>query len=153
MKRGLFVAGVCMMLLGQAGAHAGEDILVRPQLGIGSLDGGQYTHAGVRILLDASTEKTYGVELTRVNTRNGDYVAAGIVLEQKKYGWFNMSIGTIGYFAQGGGLNIPGLVANLGWEPEDFGAMNPFVTMRNDVLFGSKTLAGTALSAGLLMKF
>jgi hypothetical protein len=134
-------------------AFAGDDIVIRPQLGVGILDGGQYKHAGVRILYDASADKKYGLELSRVNTKSGDYVAAGIVLEKKKFGWFNMSIGTIGYFAQGGGQNLPGLVANLGWEPEADDALKPFVTMRNDVLFGSKTLSGTALSAGVSMKF
>jgi hypothetical protein len=154
MKRVFVAAGLCLMALIQADACADDEVLVRPQVGIGSLDGGQYRHAGLRILFDASADKKYGLELTRVNTRNGDYVAAGIVLEKRKFGWFNMSIGTIGYLAQGsGGQNVPGLVANLGWEPEDSGAIKPFVTMRNDVLFGSKRLAGTALSAGVSVRF
>jgi hypothetical protein len=52
-----------------------------------------------------------------------------------------------------GGQNSPGLVANLGWEPEESGTIKPFVTLRNDVLFGSKTLYGTALSVGASMRF
>jgi hypothetical protein len=135
-------------------ALADNGLLIRPQAGIGSLDGNTYHHAGLRFLFDASTEKKYGLELTRVNTKQGDYLAAGIVLEKIENGWFNMSIGTIGYLGLNSATpNVPGMVLNLGWEPETQGALKPFVTMRNDILFGDKTRSGTALSAGVAVKF
>jgi hypothetical protein len=106
------------------------------------------------LLLNANDRQKYGLELSRVNTSQGDYLAVGIVLEQRKFGWFNMSIGSIGYFGQGGGvLNVPGLVSNLGWEPVTPDAINPFVTLRNDVMFGNKTKVGYALSAGLSLTY
>jgi hypothetical protein len=133
---------------------ADEGLLIRLHTGVGVLDGGSYQHAGLRVLFDASTKKKYGLELTRVNTKQGDYLAAGIVLEKIESGWFNMSIGTIGYFGMDSTTsNIPGLVANLGWEPETVSAFKPFITLRNEILFGAKTRAGTALSAGVAMKF
>ncbi len=153
MKRGVVAVGLCILALVQSRAYADEDVMVRPHAGIGSMDGKQYQHAGIRVLLDASAEKKYGLELTRVNTPQGNYLAAGIVLEQTKFGWFNMSIGTIGYLGRGNTLNLPGLVANLGWEPETSAAFKPFVTMRNDVLFDKKMRTGISLSAGLSASF
>jgi hypothetical protein len=65
-----------------------------------------------------------------------------------------MSIGSIGYFGQGGSVqNVPGLISNLGWEPVTTDTIKPFVTLRNDVMFGSKTKAGYALSAGLSLTY
>ena len=129
-------------------------IKIRPHVGLGDLDGKAYQHAGVRLLLDANSSQKYGFELTKVRTRQDNYVAAGIVLEKRMFGWFNLSIGTIGYFRQGqGSRNYPGLVANLGWEPPTTGAIKPFVTYRNDTIFADKTLVGNALSAGFLISF
>ncbi|MDD5056472.1 MAG: hypothetical protein PHQ60_01280 [Sideroxydans sp.] len=145
---------VAMSLCLSSVAFADAGVLIRPHAGFGSMDGNSYQHAGMRLLFDASSEKKYGLELTRVNTKQGDYLAAGIVLEKKVNGWFNLSIGTIGYLGVNSTTaNVPGLVANLGWEPETNGAFKPFVTLRNDILFGDKTRAGTALSAGVAMKF
>ena len=143
----------CMLGL-SAHAMADDGMLIRPQAGFGSMGGNSYQHAGLRLLSAATAEKKYGLELTRVNTGQGDYLAAGIVLEKKVNGWFNMSIGTIGYLGLNNATaNVPGLVANLGWEPETNGATKPFVALRNDVLFGDKTRAGTALSAGVAVRF
>lgn len=146
---------IALAALFSAGAQAEDSVQVRPQAGIGSLDSDKCQHAGLRLLLNANAEKKYGLELTRISSPKADYVAAGIVLEQKKAGWFNMSIGTIGYFGQGGTtLNYPGLIANLGWEPDTPGAFKPFVTLRNDVIFvAGKTQFGNALSAGLAVGF
>jgi hypothetical protein len=150
--KGLF----CAELIACFSAHpakAQDAFLLRPQAGIGVMDGAQYQHAGFRLLLNASDVKKYGLELTRINTAQGDYIAAGIVLE-KKEGWFNASIGSIGYYGQGVGMqDQPGLVANLGWEPEYTDSFKPFVTLRNDLIFGSKRLSGSSLSVGLAVGF
>lgn len=132
---------------------AGGDFALRPQIGVGMLDGESYRHAGVRLLLNANGKQKYGLELSRLNTSQDDYLAVGIILEQRKFGGFNMSIGSIGYFGRQGAQNIPGLVSNLGWEPDTRDAFKPFVTLRNDVLFGSTTRVGYALSTGFLLAF
>jgi hypothetical protein len=145
---------VLVSLLCSGNANADGDMTVRPQLGVGVLDGKSYQHVGARWLLGANDKQKYGLELSRLNTSQGDYLAAGIVLEQRKFGWFNMSIGSIGYFGQGGSVqNVPGLISNLGWEPVTTDTIKPFVTLRNDVMFGSKTKAGYALSAGLSLTY
>lgn len=127
---------------------------MRPHAGAGILDGRHYEHAGLRFLLAANERQKYGLELTRVNMAQGNYLATGIVLEQRLHGWFNMSIGTISYFGQGqGSANYPGLVANLGWEPVSTNGFRPFVTLRNDILFADRTYTGTALSMGASLDF
>ncbi|OHC82379.1 MAG: hypothetical protein A3J99_05920 [Sideroxydans sp. RIFOXYD2_FULL_59_7] len=132
---------------------AAEGLLLRPHTGIGELDGQRYEHIGVRVLADVSDIRRYGLELTRLNHGGKDHVA-GIVLEQRLMGWFNMSIGTIGYFGSGADArNYPGLVANLGWEPKVHGSFAPFVTLRNDLLFADKRWFGAALSAGFAFRF
>jgi hypothetical protein len=132
-----------------------SSIVLRPHAGMGSLDGSAYHHGGGRLLLNTNTFQKYGLELTRLKTTQGDFVAAGIVLEQRLHGWFNMSIGTIGYFSQGSATvqNQPGLVSNLGWEPLDYGVIKPFITYRNDILFGNKTRVGQSLSIGFALGF
>lgn len=146
-----FLSTVLTLLsLANVSAIAEETILIRPHAGIGSFERDVYQHVGLRLLLNANTEKKYGFELTRILTTNADYTAAGIVLEQKKFGWFNMSIGTIGYFGRGSTTpNQPGMVLNLGWEPDTTSEIKPFVTFRNDVIFADKTISGHAISAGL----
>lgn len=135
-------------------AAMADEILLRPHVGTGWLDRGHYEHAGMRFLLSANERQKYGLELTRINGVAGSYLATGIVLEQRLYGWFNMSIGSIAYFGQGqGNLNYPGVVANLGWEPDRKNGLHPFVTLRNDILFAGRTLTGTALSAGVSLEF
>ncbi|TAJ83141.1 MAG: hypothetical protein EPO42_00620 [Gallionellaceae bacterium] len=110
---------ICVAVLASASAFAEDSIHIRPQAGFGNLDGDNYRHAGLRLLLNAGGEKKYGLELSRLYTAKADYIAAGTVLEQKKFGWFNLSIGTIGYFGQGGTTpNLPGLIANLGWASQ-----------------------------------
>lgn len=134
-------------------ASAGE-LTMRPQAGLGELDGKRNEHLGLRMLLSATGIRRYGLELSRLSRGDGDYVAAGIVLEQRLFGWFNMSIGTIGYFGQGNDArNHPGLVANLGWEPDTNSPFMPFVTLRNDVIFADNTQSGAALCAGFSIKY
>ncbi|MDH5219562.1 MAG: hypothetical protein OEX19_17780, partial [Gammaproteobacteria bacterium] len=66
--------------------------------------------------------KRYGLELTRFSSGEEDvFISAGIVLEQRLFNWFNMSIGTIGYFDyQKTEHNPVGLTTNLGWEPDNY---------------------------------
>lgn len=155
MKYTRFAVNVLLgMLMSYAVAARAEGLLIRPQAGIGTLGGKQYEHAGLRLLTDATDIRRYGLELTRVNTAGQVHVAAGIVLEQRLFGWFNMSIGTIGYFGQGNDArNHPGLVANIGWEPDTNSPFMPFVTLRNDVMFADNTQSGAALSAGFSIKY
>ena len=150
-KRKLFISvGVVLFALANASALADEPIQIRPHAGVGYLDGATYQHAGLRVLLNAGADKKYGLELTRIYTDKDDYTAAGIVLEQKKFGWFNMSIGPIGYFGMSSGSkHLPGMVVNLGWEADTAKAFKPFVTFRNDVIFADKTISGQSISAGL----
>ncbi len=147
-RYGLFCTALSVLFTAPQ-CYAQDTIMLRPQAGIGELDSTQYQHAGFRLLFSASDTKKAGLELTQISTSRGDYVAAGIVLE-KKEGWLNLSIGSIGYFGQGAGMqNLPGLVANIGWEPQKSGLFKPFVTLRNDIIFGNKTLTGNCLSVGL----
>jgi hypothetical protein len=145
--------GIALLALVNASALAedSEDsIKIRPQAGIGSLDGDKSYHAGVRLLLKASEDKKYGMELTRMFTSNVEYIVAGVILEQKKFGWLNLSIGSVGYFGQSRATpNVPGLLLNVGWEPETTCALKPFVSVRYDNIFAEKLIAGTAISAGL----
>lgn len=141
------------MYLGISSVQAGE-FKVRPQIGVGTLDGEVSRHAGIRLLLDANETKKYGLELTRLSTQSTDFNVIGIVLEDRKFGWFNTSIGTVGYIGQGqGSHNYPGIVVNLGWEPMTSRAIKPFITYRIDKIFADTTLDGSSLSAGLAVVF
>lgn len=149
-----YIGCALMLCLTSTMVHAGDVILLRPQFGMGTLDGRYCEHAGLRLLQGVTDIRRYGLELSRVNSKVGDFISTGIVLEQRLAGWFNMSIGTIAYLGVGqGSRNYPGVVANLGWEPETNGALRPFVTLRNDVLFADSTLSGLSLSVGMGMQF
>lgn len=156
----LFVVFGGITAIPLSGYAADGDILVRPQFGIGYADGGRAgsgisTHAGLRILQSANEYKKAGLEATYIDIHqsNGSgirYLAAGIVLEQKKWNWFNMSIGTIGYFGLSNATaNSPGAVANLGWEPDRAGLFKPFITYRVDAIFTSPATQINSLSMGL----
>lgn len=133
---------------------AEDSIKIRPQAGVGILDGGHSQHVGLRILFNASADKKYGMELTRMIASNAEYIVAGVILERKKYSWLNLSIGTVAYFGQSSGTkNLPGLLLNIGWEPDTTNAIKPFLTLRNEVLFADKTLAGYSVSAGFSVAY
>jgi len=143
-----------MLALVNASVFAEDSIQIRPQAGTGNLNSDKYQHVGLRLLFNAGIEKKYGLELTRVVTSKADYIVAGIVLEQKKFGWFNMSIGTVGYFGQDSVTpNQPGLITNMGWEPDTPSAIKPSVTFRNDVIFAEKNEFGYSISAGLTVAY
>ncbi len=140
---------------------AEPSLIIRPQAGYGYLDssafnnrGGIY-HAGARILLNAGETRLYGLEVSRFDLDNGDnFISLGIVLEQKLWDWFNMSIGTVGYFGYGVDSKNPiGLMTNLGWEPRSNNAFKPFITYRNDIIFSDKTDIAHSISAGFTLEF
>jgi hypothetical protein len=130
----------------------------RPNVGIGyttsygkGIDG-LGCHLGGRFLLDANSNQKYGLEITYIKavaSENRDYVAIGIVLEQRKFDWFNMSIGTIGYINTQENTNPFGIVTNLGWEPKTSGYFKPFVTYRSEWIFDKVILGINSISIGL----
>lgn len=141
--------------------YAEESVVFRPHTGFGyskssfsKYDGG-ISHAGGRLLLSASDIRKYGLEVTHFNLANGgNFTSIGIVLEQRLWDWFNMSIGTIGYFGYGENAENPvGVMANLGWEPRNSETLKPFITYRTDAIFHSKTTMINSLSVGLGWQF
>jgi penicillin V acylase-like amidase (Ntn superfamily) len=130
------------------------NVIVRPHFGYGMLDDEGIYHYGGRILLPAS-DKRYGLEFTQfVDDNDESFSSIGIVLEQRLFNWFNMSIGTIGYFDYGvDSDNVIGLTTNLGWEPDNHIPLKPFITYRNDVIFGDDTDTIHSLSIGFSLDF
>lgn len=146
--------GILIILCVMPLAYAQDAVQIRPHAGTGTMGGAEYQHAGARILLNASEDKKYGVEWTKINTAQGDYVAAGVVLEAHMFGWFNTSLGSIGYFGQGNAMpNQPGFVFTIGWEPEGDEVFKPYVAYRHEVIFANQTMTGNALSLGLSVGF
>ena len=141
--------------------NAESTLIVRPQAGygyMGSLDSsnrGNISHAGLRILLSAGESRRYGLEATRFRLNDsGSFSSLGIVLEQRLWDWFNMSIGTIGYFNYGVGSKNPvGLMTNLGWEPSNYKNFKPFITYRNDIILPENTDIVHSLSIGVTFSF
>ncbi len=92
--------------------NSNEAFTIRPHFGFGNKGSAYF---GARVLLNANQTKKYGLEITKFNTNDDDFLIAGIVLEQRLFRWFNMSIGTLGYFDYGkNDENIAGLTTNLG---------------------------------------
>ena len=142
-------------------ADGGREFIVRPHFGIGHASSnddakeGDHTYAGLRLLLSANAWQRYGVEVTRIDIDADDgsdtrYVAAGIVLEQKPWRGFIMSIGTMGYFGDGDNSSNPvGLVTNLGWESTSQRNVKPFVTFRSDTIWDEPRTSLISLNLGL----
>lgn len=108
-------------------------------------------HIGGRFLLEANPNQKYGLEITYIRavaSESRDYVAMGIVLEQRKFNWFNMSIGTIGYINIRESTYPFGIVTNLGWEPRASGRLKPFVTYRSEWIFDKVFLGINSISIG-----
>jgi hypothetical protein len=128
-------------------------VTIRPHVNYGYISVGSDSRDifsfGGRILLPASDIRSYGVDITRFNTSsNNSFTSVGIVLEQRLWKFFNMSIGTVGYIHYRG--NSPfGFLTNLGWEPKTNFALKPFITYRNDIIFADKTSIIYSLSLGL----
>ena len=156
----LAVAALVLLSLSPGIVHAANPVIVRPQLGFGYLDAGNSNsgpiqHAGLRLLLTTADHKRYGLEATafRPDHKKG-FNTLGIVLEQRLWNGFNMSIGTVGYFDYDAPSGNPvGLMTNLGWEPGRYKNFTPFVTYRTDFVFAAQTAIVHSLSAGLSFHF
>jgi hypothetical protein len=129
---------------------SGFTLSLRPHIGLGT---DETQHYGVRVLLGANDLQLYGLDVTKFSTKDDKFTSVGIVLEQRVWEWFNMSIGTIGYFDYKG-QNQAGLMTNLGWEPNRNGRIEPFVTYRSDTIFTKdKTDTIHSLSVGVKYNF
>lgn len=125
-------------------------LFIRPHFGYG--DNNQ--HIGARILSNSNNHQAYGLEFTKIKTNHEEFEGVGIVLEQRLWDWFNMSIGTIGYFNYGlDDENTIGLVSNLGWEPHNTIPFKPFITWRNDIVFAKDTKNMSSISFGFRFDF
>ena len=111
-------------------------LFLRPQFGLGSR---YLIHNGIRVLLAVNSIQKYGLEVTNFQNKNENFTAIGIMLEQRLYSWFNMSMGTIGYIGYNK-ENTFGFSSNLGWEPDNNIPFLPFVTFRNDVIFATNKI-------------
>jgi choloylglycine hydrolase len=131
------------------------NIILKPHFGYGYIEDESVYHYGGRILLPATDKRRYGLELTQfVDENDESFSSIGIVLEQRLFKWFNMSIGTIGYFDYGvDSDNVIGLTTNLGWEPDNHIPFKPFITYRNDMIFGDETDTIHSLSIGFTWAF
>ncbi|MBN2016934.1 MAG: linear amide C-N hydrolase [Candidatus Cloacimonetes bacterium] len=127
-----------------------NNVLIRPTGGFGFIGNQQFFHAGARILLQTGESQRYGLDVTYFDRKGDTFFSLGIVLEQILWGWFNSSIGTIGYFHYGeDNESVVGITSNLGWEPDNHIPIHPFVTWRNDIIFGKKVENVNSISAGV----
>lgn len=139
------------------GINAAEgDVVLRPYAGysrvsssISSLDGNS-SNIGFRLMFGAGEKKSAGLEVTRFDLGGGnDFYAAGIVIEQRIRQTISISIGTLGYFDMGVNSDNPvGLSASINWEPRAGKNFQPYLSLRNDVVFYSETVSIYSISAG-----
>lgn len=131
-----------------------SNILFRPHFGYSVIDGKSVFHYGGRILLPAGNVRKYGLEITKFDNDDRQFTSVGFVLEQRLFDWFNISIGTVGYFDYGADSeNVIGLTTNLGWEPDNHIPFKPFITYRNDVIFNEYTDVVHSISVGFGLGF
>jgi hypothetical protein len=159
--------GIAVLSMLSVPTWAENGILIRPHLGMGYTNAsgegasGTSTLIGSRFMLSAGGNKSYGLEVSYIDAyaRQDDkpdteYLAVGIVLEQKPFESFNMGIGTIGYLGIGDNTNNPfGIVTNFGWEPEYKGNITPYISFRSEWIFDDSTLKINTLSAGIRFRF
>jgi hypothetical protein len=137
---------------------------VRPMFGFGysntygSGPSGWGYQAGGRAQLYADASQSFGLEasyVVPVMTRtDGRYVALGLVLEQRLWDAFIMSIGTVGYLGVSGQERQPfGIVTNLGYSPRLTAHLRPFLTYRAEWIFASPAVGINSLSVGLTVNF
>ncbi len=126
-----------------------KNFMIRPEAGYGLIGSDGIFHAGFRLLLNSGANQRYGLDVTYFQSKEDKFVSVGIVLEQVLFGWLNSSIGTIGYLDYGEDNEaLIGITSNLGWEPDNHIPIKPFVTWRNDIIFGKKTENVNSLSFG-----
>ncbi len=127
-----------------------KNLLIRPTVGYGFIGKKSFFHAGARLLLQTGENKRYGLDLTYFDCKGDEFFSVGIVLEQILWDWFNSSIGTIGYFNYGEDEeSVIGITSNLGWEPDNHIPFHPFITWRNDIIFGKKIKNVNSISVGV----
>jgi len=139
----------------------GKSLKIRPTWGMGSMSSNdsrynnkQTTQIGLRLLQPASKFESAGLELTNISAESGNYLAIGIILERKQWGWLSMSIGTIGYINVGGNAeNVFGYVTGLAWEPDDYEAFSPYIGLRTDNIYYNKTIVNSMISFGVSFNF
>ena len=130
------------------------NFLFRPHSGYGFIKGEGIWHYGGRLLFAANKTQKYGLEINRFKSTHNNFTSAGIIFEQRLLETFNMSIGTLGYFNYGtDSKNITGLTTSVGWEPDNHIPFKPFVTYRNDVIFGKNTNIIHSISIGFAFEF
>ncbi|MBL0703757.1 MAG: linear amide C-N hydrolase [Sulfurospirillum sp.] len=127
-------------------------IQIRPHFGYGSEE---TEHYGLRVLLKSNENQAFGLELTEFKNGSDEFQAIGILLEQRLWNWFNMSIGTVGYFNYGlNNQNPTGLMTNLGWEPNNSTPLKPFITYRGDTIFAKEETKNLhSISIGFKLEF
>ena len=131
-----------------------QNLLFRPEAGYGLIGNDGIFHAGFRLLLNSGEDQRYGLDVTYFQNKDDKFVTIGIVLEQVLFGWLNSSIGTIGYLDYGEDNDkLFGITSNLGWEPDNHIPIKPFVTWRNDIIFGKKIENVNSLSIGFDITF
>ena len=129
--------------------HQTKSFMLRPEAGYGLIGKETIFHAGVRLLLKSGENQRYGLDVTYFQSKDDKFVSVGIVLEQVLFGWLNSSIGTIGYIDYGThDETLFGIISNLGWEPDNHIPFHPFITWRNDIIFGKTIKNVNSLSIG-----
>ena len=119
---------------------SGHGPVIAPQFGFGIIGHGDpIMHYGVRFLLASSNIQKFGLEVSRFDRPEDNFentkafYSVGIMLEQRLFNWFNMSMGSVGYFNFGPkGEHAAGFATNLGWEPNNKIPFFPFVTYRSE---------------------
>lgn len=86
-------------------------------------------------MLSAGETQSFGLEVSNFETEDdGDFLALGIVLEERFWDWLSLSIGTVGYFDYLDSAGNPiGLLTNIGWEPRWDKPISPFKLWKTDV--------------------
>lgn len=129
-------------------------VMFRPHAGYGISKSSSetFSHVGGRLLLNAG-DKKYGIDVTYFDAPQA-FTSIGVMLEQRPFGWFNMSIGSVGYLGYGEDKdNLFGYSSSLGWEPDNSIGFLPFVTFRTDVIFADEIELINSFSAGFSVKF
>jgi len=112
-------------------------------------------HAGTRMMLAASIEQRFGVDVTytdldTLNATQGEssFISGGLVLEQLLFGGVHMALGTMGYANVATGKVPFGLLMEAGWEPIWDGKPGPRIVYRAEVIFAGSLSIASSLSFG-----
>ncbi|RLA06150.1 MAG: hypothetical protein DRQ51_10220 [Gammaproteobacteria bacterium] len=149
--KSLIVASVLLLSF-----NSYAEVIIRPHLAAGQFAtddiSGTSTNIGARLLLSVGGVQSYGIAVNRFKltsddlTEDEEFNSFGIYLEQVIAGWFNMGIGTVGYF----GLyeqNPVGLSTSLGWQDKNGRFL---IAFRNDVIATEKNLTNiNSIMAGI----